>query len=667
MIANHSASPRSDRTASARSFALVSLFFVFCVGGGAHPAVLQNVAAQEYKPAITLVPATAAGVVRIPHVPTLCDAWQKTTLAALANDPAMQPFMDAQRKSSEERRTALGFNIGVRPKEVLEVASGEVLLAWLPFDDQIRPFALALVADIRGNRVAADRVAEKIDADMKANGASLKISKFGDETIRVYTLKPVPGQIKIDQVAITYNDARLIAADRDSVVTSMLESVAGTNNIAKLDRADDFIGVQTQIDTPKGAGDAASGPVAGVQWFARPLAMGRIVKDAAKIDRGSQVEILNLLERQGFDAVRAAGGQVVVGTAEFDLLHKGFIWAPPTPGQAERFRLAARMLQPVNLPASAIPRWVGGAIASFSQLNWNISDSFGYVESLVDDAFGEPIFRDILDGIRDDEDGPRIDIVKDVVPNLGKTIYILTDNVMPADQRSERVLVAIETIDTGALRKAVRRTMEVESDATKIPSPIPNVEVYRVLRTSEPGDFEAELFDDLGLDPEADTNRQPPLLNQWAITVVDTPGPAANGKQPGYLIFSSHPELLLETLDRFANPNVGPAFADDAEMKNVLRKLDQLGGQQRAYARLARTNLTLRAKYGLMQEGKLRDSDSVLATLFRRIFIAKGEDDVNLNNDKLPPFEAIEKYLRPAGGYSRATDLGWTLDGFLLK
>jgi len=473
----------------------------------------------------------------------------------------------------------------------------------------------------------------------------------------------VPGQIKIDQVVLTYNDTRLIAADRGSVVTSMLESIAGTNTSKKLDAAEDFVGVQKQIDSPK----AVVTPMAGVQWFARPLAMGRIVKEAAKIDRGHQVKILDLLQRQGFDSVRAAGGQVTVGGPEFDLMHKGFIWAPPVAGQAERFRLAARVLQPINLPAESIPAWVGGAIASFSQLNWNMTDSFWHIESLVDDAFGEAIFRDILDGIRDDEDGPRIDIAKDVIPNLGTKGYILTDNVMPADQRSERVLVAIETTDTAALRKAVRRTMEVESDATLIPSPIPGVDIYRVLRTNEPNDFEAELFDDLGLGADEDPNRQPPLLNQWAITVIDAPGTAKAGKQAGYLIFSSHPELLLETLGRFAKAGAGSSFGDDSQVQRVVAKLEKLGAQERAYVRIARTNLTFRAKYGLMQEGKLRDSDSVMATLFRRIFISKDEEDIDLNNDKLPPFEKIEKYLRPAGGFSRATDMGWTLDGFLLK
>lgn len=663
MNAHNSASTRIYRPISARTLYLATAIFVSVATGLIHPLNPRAATAEEYKPAISLVPDTAAGIVRIPNLPMLCDAWKQTTLSALVNDPLMQPFVDAQKKLSEQRTSTLGFNIGVRPREVLEMASGEVVVAWLPFDDPRRPFALAMVADIRGNRALADQVVTKIDADMKANGATLRTNDFGDESIRVYTLKTVPGQLKLDQVVITYNDTRLIAADRDSVVTSMLESVAGTNKVAKLEAAEDFLGVRKQIDPQ--VDDATT--MAGVQWFARPLAMGRIVKEAAKIDRGRQVDILNLLQRQGFDAVRAAGGQVSVGGPEFDLMHKGFIWAPPVAGQAERFRLAARVIQPVNLSAESIPAWVGGKIASFSQLNWNMGDAFWHVESLVDDAIGEVIFRDLLDGIRDDEDGPRIDIAKDVIPNLGQRLYTLTDNVMPADQRSERVLVAIEITDTATLRKAVRRTMEVESNASLIPGPIPGVDVYRVLRTNEPSDFEAELFDDLGLGADEDPDRQPPLLNQWAITVIDASGAANAGKQSGYLMFSSHPELLLETLARFAKTGNADAFRDAPEVKNVLTKLEKLGAQERAYVRVARTDLTFRAKYGLLQAGKLRDSDSVLATLFRRIFISKDEEGIDLKNDKLPPFEQIEQHLRPAGGSSRATEMGWTLDGFLLK
>ncbi len=41
--------------------------------------------------------------------------------------------------------------------------------------------------------------------------------------------------------------------------------------------------------------------------------MARIVKELSVVDRGGQVDIVNLLERQGFDAIQAAGGQFVIG------------------------------------------------------------------------------------------------------------------------------------------------------------------------------------------------------------------------------------------------------------------------------------------------------------------------------------------------------------------
>src|SRR5690606_6286991 len=74
--------------------------------------------AQVYVPALSLIADTAAGVVRIPNIPELCDAWKSTTLASLTQDPAMQPFIELQRKRSEERAGTLGFNIGLRPRDV---------------------------------------------------------------------------------------------------------------------------------------------------------------------------------------------------------------------------------------------------------------------------------------------------------------------------------------------------------------------------------------------------------------------------------------------------------------------------------------------------------------------------------------------------------------------
>lgn len=645
----------SGRCCAGKSFvtiaALVALWVLI-----SRPAV-----AQPYRPAIGLIPDTAAGVVHVLDAPQLSGAWESTTLSGLFDDPAMRPFIDAQREAAKQRVGTLGFNIGVRPEEVLELASGEIVAAWLPFNDPHRPFAVAVIADIRGKQAQADEVFRKVDADLKANGATPKQVTFAGETIHVYTLRPVPGQIRVEQVAFSYNAQRLVAADRESVVRSLLEAAGGDDSeTAKLAAAEDYRQVNQQIAATRSA--AANTGTPAVSWFARPLAMGRIIREAAKIDRGRQVDILNLLQRQGFDAVTAAGGQLAVAQGSFDLLHHGFILANPAGSDPDRFQLAARALRPVNLPAEPIPSWVGDSVASFSQLNWNLTDSFWHVESLVNDAFGEEIFRDMLDGIRDDEDGPQIDIAEDVIPNLGQRVYVVTDNVLPADQRSERMLLAIEIKQAAVLKDVVRRVMEVESDVSLLPSPIAGVDVYRVLRTDDPGDFEAELFEDLGLGLDEGPERQPPLLNQWAIAVV----PSGNGDQ-GHLVFSSHPEMLLETLARFAQPDPSTALANNPQAQEAVAQLQQLGGDERLYARISRNDRTLRAKYALLQQGTLRDSDSVMASLFRRIFIEEDIDDELLQNDKLPPFERIQKYFRPAGAFSRATDAGWTLDGFLLK
>src|SRR5690606_38956682 len=154
----------------------------------------------------------------------------------------------------------------------------------------------------------------------------------------------------------------------------------------------------------------------------------------------------------------------------------------------------------------------------------------------------------------------------------------------------------VETTNAAAVRQAVRQAMEVEPDATLIPSGVAGVDVYRVLRTDEPSDFEAELFDDLGLGADLDSEAPPPLLNQWAITVIEDTAAADGRSGSGYLMFSAHPELLLETIGRIGTAATD-GFGDQPDVQAVTEHLLALGGQERMFERIARTNLALRAKY----------------------------------------------------------------------
>lgn len=622
-----------------------------------------NAAAQndaEYTNAIRLLPDTAAGLVRIPNLPKFCEAFEETHLGTLRKDELLKPFVDAQRARLDNFFDSVNNNVGIKPEDLYEMASGEVVFAWLPFPgDQRRPYSLVVVTDIRGRQQKADETLVQIDQELKQGGWTRSDVTHQGELVRLYGTKPKPGQLKIEQIAITANATRVIAADRDTVVTDILDAVSGTPKGNPISDAADFRKLLAA------AGQAIAKPVKqqggtlAVEWFARPFAMGRIARQALEIDRGNDIDIIKLLENQGFDAIQAAGGVVAINGERFDVIHKGMVLA-------ERpFQKAARMLQFEQLPRQPIPAWIPEHTASFNRIQIDIENAFWSSGTLVDEALGDPVFNDMIAGIRDDQDGPQIDLEKDVLPNLDDEIILLTDNVLPADVNSERMLVAIRVKDEAKIKDAIRKAMEVEPDASKMETDLQNVDVWRVQRgEGQVEDFDDELFGDLDLGfDEEETEEQPPLLDRWAIALIPA-GPQSNTP---FLMFSSHPELLIAAAERIQSGADG-GFGSVPAVDDVTRALQDLGINQPVFDRVVRTDLSLRVKYELLREGKLRESDSVLANLLQRIDEQQPETELDrLNAEKLPPYQQIEKYLPAGGSYLEETPEGWELTSFLLK
>ncbi|WP_442507811.1 membrane or secreted protein [Novipirellula sp. SH528] len=619
--------------------------------------------AAGYVPAIKLLPDSLAGLVRVPNVPDFCKAWHKTHLGQLVDDPAMQPFIDAQRERAEKYFDSLDNRVGLKPQDLYDIASGEAVMAWLPFPkDKRRPFSVCVIADIRGLRKQADVAVDQIDRDLKSGGATRSDKEYRGQTIRVYTTKPKPGQLKIEQIAITYDDVRIIASDRDTVVTGVLDALSGETNVPSISESAEFRDVLTRssraMQVPFTKGNST---VAG-EWFARPIQMGRILRETFQVDRGNQVDILKLLENQGFDAVKAAGGILAIAGDRYDVLHRGFVLAPPTTNEPSKYEKAARMLSFFNATLDPVPDWVGKDAGTVSQIRLKIADAFWASESMINEAFGDDIFSPMIEGIRDDTDGPQIDLKNNVLPALGDEVILMTDNTLPAEVNSERMLISVRLKNADAIKLAVRKAMEVEPDASKI-DVLPGVEIWRVQRgSSSDATFEADIFGDLGFEEET-VEQAPPLLDHWAIAVVDEKG----AKGSSYLMFSSHPDLLIETVKRIHAGQKG-GFSDLPEVANVVDALKDLGAKQVSLSRIARTSVSLRVKYELLRTGKLKDSDSILATIIRRVFKDEnGNEAEPIKTDKLPPLATIEKHLPEGGNFIVTENDGWSLSGFYLK
>ena len=595
-----------------------------------------------YIDAIKLLPETTAGVARIPNLPDFCSAWKKTHVGSLMDEPLMKPFIEVQKARAENYFDSIDNKIGLRPQDLYDIASGEVVAAWLSFEkDKRRPYSFCVIADIRGLKAKADKALEQIDEDLIAGGAIRNDVAHLGQTVRVYTTKPKPGQLKIEEIAITADDTRVIAADRQRVVTDVLDAVAGNPAAGSLSEFEEFKNLRKRVDESIADAVKKQNATPALEWFARPFAMGRILREVFEVDRGNQVDILKLLEGQGFDAIKAMGGTAALAGKEIDLLHRGFIVAPPTVPSEQRYKLAARMLQLVDLPLQPVPKWVHPEVGSFNRIHWKLEEAFWASETLINDAFGDDIFRPMIEGIRDDEEGPQIDIAQDVLPNLDNEVILLTDNVLPAAIDAERMLVAIRVKNVAVIKDAIRKAMEVEPDASKMDA-LPGVEIWRVQRGEAEDDFEKDLFgsDDFGFE-EDDVEQAPPLLDHWAIALVEQ-GPGSNAP---YLIFSSHPDFLVQTATRIMQ-GAKDGLGGLPEMKRVVTTMETLGADQVAFDRLIRLKLTLRVKYELLRQGQLKDSDSVLFKLLRRL--DEEEDGIQpdpLNASKLPPINQVEHHL----------------------
>lgn len=618
-------------------------------------AAAENAKPAGHVAALDLLPESTAGIVRIPKLPAFCEAWQKTQIGLLLASAEMQPFLDEQRERAKSYFDTLDRKIGLKPDDLYEIASGEVILAWLSFpDDQRRPYSLCVVADIRGMKAEADTAAEKIDADLKAGGATRNDVKHGDETIRVYRTKPKPGQLKIEEIALSWNNDRFIAADRALVIQQTLDVVSGKTPQGAFTARESY--KKVLADSTQ-AIDAANEKGATVcwQWYAEPFAMGRILREVFEYDRRDDLDVIELLERQGFGVIEALGGVGVVAGERFDVLHRGVVLAPG------KLTKAARMLQAKNSLRLPIPPWPTSDTGAFYRFNWELESAFWAAESLVNDALGEDLFRPMIEGIRDDPEGPQIDVAKDFLPNLENEVILITDNTMPAGPESDRMLVALRIKNSDVVAKVVQKAMEVEPDATKLD--VQEFDVWRVERGEGDSDDIDEQLAALGFDDEVEDDQAPPLLNHWAIAVI-------KGQTQGnadYLMFSSHSELLVKLGQRVRAGAIADGVAATERTNAVVKAIDDLGAAQVTIDGVMHPSISLRARYELLRKGELKDSDSLIANLLKRIVEQDEEGQPDpIQAGKLPPFDTIKQFFTSGGAFWENTEDGWAMTGFLM-
>lgn len=618
-------------------FSLAALLWLVCPS-----------AAQQRKPAYDLFPDSSAAVVWIADGDRLAQQWEHTQLYFLAKDPAFSPFFEEQRQAIEQRLIDAGWRLNVKPADLANFTTGQIGLAWLELPDSTRkPFAMALIADVDDAKGPNAQLLGKIEDELVARKATKALLSHQGIEIAKFTLPKRAGAILPDDGYYAIASGQFLSTDDEGLMKDLISRIKGENVAGKVIAEDPVFLAGRQKAEITGEGQ--------IEYFVRPLGIARVLRSIGGKRSKSNADMLAVLQNQGFDAIQCVCGEISLGLEALDISHHGYVLAEcPLPK-------SAAVLDFPNKASHDIPSFVGNNISALLTINWNASEAFWKVEGLVDELAGAPgVFHEVIEGIKVDPNGPRIDIEKEVLPHITNDIYSISDNKPgAADVDSRRNLIALRLINAAAMAKVLDRAMKNEPDAE--PIDYKGHLIWKVVHREdeEVTDLAADFGGGFGGPPPAANAQPQPWLSNWAITVYDD-----------YLMFASHAEMIEQAIEQAQSGNESP-LVDESDYRRVTQAIaEQFGSDDSSAWQVVRTNIAYRVQYELFREGKLMDSQSMLASILDRLL--QNEDEMRgkaqaLDGQKLPPYEQVAKFLQPMGMVVRSTDSGWDFGAIMLS
>lgn len=361
-----------------------------------------------------MLPVEAHFAATAPQMNTLATAWAGTTLGKLIQGPAMQPFraqLDAGNVASLIRlRPWFGWDwaelaevpdqvtFGIFPSALPAAANPAPANKAAPAKaapaapTQQAEFVCLIAKSKDLKAVTACRTAG--EAYFKKLGAAPVNKLVGKVTCTSYTFKP--------KVGAAYTTVYFETPQYLGAATSLRG--------AEL--------VLARLATPEA--QAAPVKINGLARFAiEPLPLGKLL---AKPPVKGKRNTVKFFERQG-------GGEIKLVTGTIDLPAKGDLELSLDAELTGNFPLPKGLgilNYQVGAPAKLDDHF-GKTAHTIRHWRWDFSQAIKSLTNLFDELnepgpSGEGVFDDLIDGLRDDPEGPKVDLRKDLFAQLGPSV-----------------------------------------------------------------------------------------------------------------------------------------------------------------------------------------------------------------------------------------------------
>jgi hypothetical protein len=366
--------------------------------------------------------------------------------------------------------------------------------------------------------------------------------------------------------------------------------------------------------------------------------------------------MLQILEEQGFTGIQGMGGFVDLAVDDYQILHRTAIYAP------KPYEKSMQMMQFPNAAEFTPEPWVPRDLANYTTVYLDILNAFDHFGPIFDALFGEGeegVWQDVLDSLKKDPNGPRVDLRNDLVAKLGQRVSMLTAYQIPITTTSERLLFAIEAKDPKAVAVAVEKNLKDDKTVRRrehgqyviwesIPpkkADVPAIEL----------DFPAMTPAEQKAPKRGGGQQREQVLPNAAITVAKD-----------HLLVASHYDFLVQILDQADDRNSLSRAVEYQQVTDVLKKL---GANQDAMRSFSHTDEELRPTYELIRQGKMPQSETLLGRMLNTM-LGAGKKGVmreqEIDPSKMPDYEVIRRYLGPSGAFLTSETDGWFMKGAML-
>jgi len=594
-----------------------------------------------------LLPASTAAVVIVSDLAELERHWQQTQLGQLAADPVMKPFTDDLKRQFENRFTTLKQRLGLTLDDLRQLRGRSLAVAFIHPTDA--PVSQVVLLDVSGQEAAAEALLRKAGQQQLARGAKRSEQSVGEVKVTVFDLPAGDHSLGPQRVAYFLHGGLLCAADSAEAVADVVERWLGPGGKC-LAEVEGFQAVMQRCQA-----DAGVSALPQIRWFIHPVSYAEVIRQITPEEkRRKGRSIATLMRNQGMEAIRGVGGFVDLAAEGFERIHRTAIYAPPP------YEKGMKMATLLNADITAPPPWVPRDVASYATFNLDLVQAFDSFGPLFDDLYGqgeEGVWEQVLEGLKTDPNGPQIDLREELIVHLGPRVLMISDYALPITPSSERLLFAVEARDPEAVAAAVAKTMRTDQSVRRR-----EIGGFVIWETVEPPPRTVPTVDVQGPPglPFQQPQRKPvprkkQLMPRAAVTVAN-----------GYLMVASHIEFLLEMLEVREQRET---LARDLDYQLVVSKLEGFGLGECCGLRFARTDEENHVSYELIRQNKLPEAQTMLGWGLNRLL---GAGDVGTSREakfdgsKLPDFDAVRRFLGPAGLVVRRETNGWFIKGMTL-